>query len=222
MEPRTVTRTLRTLRRRKRISQRVLGQRLGISQGEVSRRERSGLERCSVLELQAWATTLGAHVVLDLRVDGNRPLTDARHAAIQAWLANVLRAAGWLVEVEVSFNQFGDRGRIDLLAFHPLRRVLLVVEVKTQLADVQEVLGALDVKQRVAPVIARSKGWTPSQAVPALVAREDRTIRRRVTAHAALFDHFALRARAAMAWLRHPDATVPRGILLFANVSTST
>ena len=217
MEPRTVARLLRAIRRRKGISQRLLGQRLHVSQSQMSRRERSALERCSLADLQSWATALGAHVVVDLRVDGQRPLADARHAAIQAWLTSLLRAAGWLVEVEVSFNQYGDRGRIDILAFHPARRVLLVIEVKTQLTDVQEVLGALDVKRRAASEIARSRRWTIGATIPVLVAREDRTIRRRINAHAPLFEAFGLRARAARAWLSHPDTATPRGILLFAS-----
>jgi hypothetical protein len=34
---------------------------------------------------------------------------------------------GWVVRVEVTFNRFGDRGRIDLLAWNPRLAILLVV-----------------------------------------------------------------------------------------------
>ncbi len=206
-------------RRRKGLSQRQLSGSLGISQGELSRRERTPLDRCTVAELEAWAGALGAHLAIDLRVDGERPLADERHAAIEAWLATLLRSAGWMVELEVSFNHYGDRGRIDLFAWHPGRRVLLVVEVKTRLTDAQELLGGIDVKRRVAPQLARSRGWETVATIPALVLREDRTTRRRIGMLAPLFESFSLRARAAIAWLRRPTGSLPAGILLYTDPS---
>ena len=214
MERRTVTRTLKALRRRRRWSQRQLGARLGISQAEMSRRERSGLESCTVTDVEEWSSALGAHLVLDLRVDGQRPLTDARHAELQVWLVNLLRSAGWMVEAEVSFNHYGDRGRVDVLAFHPAFRMLLVVEIKTQFTDVQDILGRLDVKRRLGSTVAAQRGWSTSATVPMLVFREDSTTRRRLAAHESLFAHLTVRGRSAMAWLRHPRTPVPTGILL--------
>ena len=219
MERRTIARSLRALRRRRRWSQRRLGDVLGISQTEVSRRERSALESCTVAAVEQWATALGAHLVLDLRVDGERPLTDAAHAEMQNWLAGVLRGAGWLVEPEVSFNHYGDRGRIDLLAFHPGQRILLVIEIKTRLFDAQDVIGRLDVKRRVAPLLVRQRGWSPSTVLPALVFREDSTTRRRLAAHEALFASYSVRGRTALAWLRHPRQPVPAGMLIVATPS---
>ncbi len=147
-------------------------------------------------------------------------MADARHAVLQNWLATLLRAAGWTVEVEVSFNHYGDRGRIDLLAFHATIRVVLVVEIKTMLDDAQEVLGRLDVKARVAPIVARERGWDVATVVPALVILEGSTARRRVAAHDALFASLDLRARAATAWLGDPRrGAVPGGILLFVSPS---
>ncbi len=180
----------------------------------MSRRERSGLESCTVTDVEEWSSALGAHLLLDLRVDGQRPLTDARHAELQVWLVNLLRSAGWVVEAEVSFNHYGDRGRVDVLAFHPALRALLVVEIKTQFTDVQDVLGRLDVKRRLGPTFAAERGWSTSATVPMLVFREDSTTRRRLTAHASLFAHLTMRGRSAMGWLRHPRTPAPTGILL--------
>lgn len=216
MERRTIARSLRALRRRRRWSQRRLGNALGISQAEVSRRERSALESCTVSDVDRWSTALGAHLWLDLRVEGERALTDAAHAEMQNWLAGVLRSAGWGVEPEVSFNHYGDRGRIDLLTIHISARVLLVVEIKTRLLDAQEVIGRLDVKRRVAPIVARQRGWPPAAVVPALVFREESTTRRRIVAHEALFASYPLRGRSALAWLRHPRQPLPGGILIVA------
>lgn len=157
---------------------------------------------------------MNAHLTLDLRVDGERPTTDARHAELQNWLVHVLRTAGWLAEPELSFNHFGDRGRIDVLAYHPVIRILLVVEIKTRLDDVQELIGRLDVKRRVSPMLAGECGWHVSAVVSAIVVREGRTARRRIAEHAALFASFSLRARAAMAWLRQPRVPVVAGLLV--------
>lgn len=214
VERRTVVRILRAVRRRKGWSQRHLGARLEISKSQMSRWETSDLADCSVVEVERWAAALGAHLTVELRVDGERPQTDAEHAKIQNWLVSVLRDSGWLAEPEVSFNVYGDRGRVDVLAYHPVLRVLLIVEIKTRLSDAQEVIGRLDVKRRIGPVMARERGWEVAAAVPMLLVKESSTARRRLAAHAALFASFSLRARAAMAWLRHPLLPAPRGILV--------
>ena len=214
MDRRTVARGLRAIRRRKGWSQRRLGASIGISKSEMSRWETTGLTDCSVAELERWAGALGAHVNFDLRLDGGRPLTDARHARIQAWLVNLLREDGWLVEAEASFNHYGDRGRIDALAYHPRRRIMLVAEVKSELVDIGDTVGRLDVKTRVAPQLARARGWKVGAIVPALIVREGSTARRRLAEHSGLFDRFTLRARAATAWLRNPVADPPSGLLL--------
>ena len=216
MERRTIARSLKALRRRKRWSQLRLGNAIGISQSEVSRRARGALESCTVSDVERWSIALGAHLLMDLRVEGERPLTDAAHAEMQNWLAGVLRGAGWIVEPEVSFNHYGDRGRIDLLAMHLGARVLLVVEIKTRLLDAQEVIGRVDVKRRVAPIIARQRGWSPATVLPALVLKEESTTRRRLVAHAALFANYSLRGRSASAWLRQPRRPVPGGMLIVA------
>lgn len=206
--------TLKALRRRKGWSQARLGQALGISQQRMSRLE-ADVRRATLGRLDAWATELDGYLAVEVRVNGERPLSDANHAALQNHLAAHLRRDGWLVDSETSFNHYGDRGRIDLLAFHPVLRILLVIEIKTRIQDVQDMLGRLDVKKRVAHGLARDRGWDVAAVVPTLVVREDRTARRRVAEHAALFANFGLRARAARAWLAHPRLPAPRGILLF-------
>lgn len=216
MERRTVARTLRAIRRRKGWSQAKVAAQLNISQSELSRRERGDLDDCSVAEVQRWGASLGAHVSVEVRVDGERPLMDARHARLQEWIVGVLRRHGWTVMVEHSFNHYGDRGRIDVLAHHPVGHVLLVVEVKTRVVDVGDTVGRLDVKRRVAPIIAGEQGWQTTATVPMLLVLEHRTNRRRIADHATVFASFSLRARAASAWLRSPIGTAPSGVMLFA------
>lgn len=169
-------------------------------------------------EVDRWATALNAHLALELRVDGERPLTDARHAAVQTWAVNLLRSTGWIVEAETSFNHFGDRGRVDVLAYHPVLRILLVIEIKSRLDDAQELLGRLDIKRRIAPKIGAERGWPVAAIVPVIVFGENRSTRRRLSVHEALFATYDLRARAATAWLRHPAHPIPTGILLFVEI----
>lgn len=88
----------------------------------------------------------------------------------------------------MSFNQYGERGRYDLLAFHPATGIVLVVEIKTAVGDVQATLGILDVKVRLALDIARQHGWSePRIAIPALVIADERQQHRVLHQHAALF-----------------------------------
>jgi transcriptional regulator with XRE-family HTH domain len=140
-------------------------------------------------------------------------LLDADHSALAAYLAQRLGRLGWTVRSEVSFNQYGDRGRIDLVAFHPVTRTLLIIEIKTAIVDAQAMLGALDVKARVGRAVARQLGWEARRVVPALVILDGSTARRHVRALEPLLTRFDLRGRRAVDWLRQPD--VPVNGLLF-------
>ncbi|CAN5525274.1 MAG: hypothetical protein H0X68_00560 [Chloroflexi bacterium] len=82
-------------------------------------------------------------------------LLDAGHAALQALFTRQVEAAGWRARVEVTFSQYGQRGSIDILAFHAATRTLLVVEIKTFISDVHGLLRPIDVKVRLARDIAR-------------------------------------------------------------------
>ena len=54
----------------------------------------------------------------------------------------------WIARPEVSFSIYGERGVIDLLAWHAATRSLLVVELKTELIDLQDLVSVLDRKRR--------------------------------------------------------------------------
>jgi transcriptional regulator with XRE-family HTH domain len=210
---------LRAIRRRKRLSQRVLASRIGVSQQELSRLERVDLLDGPMGVVDRWALALGGDFVIDVRVDGQRPLLDERHARLQNIQLSDLRTFGWLAEAEVSFSVYGERGRIDILAFHPTLRLLLVVEIKSRIDDVQEVRGRLDIKTRLALDLAAARGWHATAVVPVLIVEYYRTARRRVAAHAAMFASFDLRGRTAQAWLRRPRLPAPSGVLFFRRSS---
>ena len=149
-------------------------------------------------------------------------LLDERHASVQSAWAERLARWTWEVLVEASFNHYGERGRIDVLAFQPQAGALLVVEIKTEIADLQELLGSLDVKARVAPGVARGQGWpAPHSVTRALVVEDTSTNRRRVRQFRALFSGYELQGKAALSWLCRPSAQTPRGLLVLTNLSAA-
>jgi len=149
-------------------------------------------------------------------------LMDAAHAELVKACVRLFEDRGWVTRVEVSFNHYGDRGRVDVLALHPETRTLAVAEVKSALGDGQDTLGRLDVKARLGAVLASTAGWdSPARVVPMLVLGESRSARRLVAAHSALFQRFDTRGRQAMAWLGRPDRSSPAGLLCFVKVPDS-
>jgi len=199
---------VRTLRRRHRLRQDDLGRQAGVSRDVVSRAELGELDGMTIGLLARLANALDGSLVVEVRWQGAEldRLVDRAHAATQEAVVGRLRASGWIAHVEVSFNHYGDRGRCDVVAWHPGMQVVLVVEVKSRVGDVQATLGALDVKRRLGGILAKQLGWPePTVVVAALALTEARTTRRVLTRHPSLFGRFALRGRAALSWLRRPS-----------------
>ena len=216
-----VGRALRALRHRRGWRQSDVRERAGRARSELSFIERGEIGRFPVETLRRYAAALDAHVVVTVRWRGGEldRLLDADHAALQDAWKRRLERAGWVVEAETTYSEYGERGRYDLLAWHPATGVVLVVEIKTVIADIQRLLGSLDAKVRLARRIARRRGWLPAvAAVPLVVVVESRTNRRRVAEHPSLFARFPLRGRRAHAWLSAPAPVT--GLLAFSTVPT--
>lgn len=214
-------RGIRHLRRRRRWRQADLAERAGTSRQVISRLERGQVAPSSLRTIVRVAEALDASVDLTLRWHGEEldRLADAAHAQLVQATASLLAGAGWQTRVEVSFNHYGDRGRVDVLAFHPARGVLLVGEVKSAIGSTEDTVGKLDVKARLGRVLAEAVGWpVPASVVPALVVGDSRAARRVVAENSAAFARFGLRGRQARAWLRRPAHEVPSGLLWFATV----
>jgi hypothetical protein len=190
----------------------------------VSLIERDELESVSIGAIQRVTDALDARLVVDIQWAGAEldRLLDAGHSTLAEWLAAMLHRRAWDTRAEVSFNHYGDRGRYDLLAFHPATRILLVVEVKTAIGDLQELLGRLDVKARLARRVGLTFGWQASRVLPLLVVADHSTNRRRVRSHPTLLGRFELRGAEASAWLRRPgEGPGPAGLLLFRKLSNA-
>jgi transcriptional regulator with XRE-family HTH domain len=209
---------MRALRRRH-WTQVELGRRTGLSPSAIGRIERGRSDRVTVRTLDRVATELGGRV--DVRLlwngEGLDRLLDQRHASLVDSTLAVLADAGWSAAVEVSFAIRGERGSIDILAFHPAGGSLLVIEVKSVVPDLQAMLVSLDRKGRRAREIARERGWQAQTVTRLLVLPDDRTARRRVAALERTFGA-ALPARTAEVrrWLKAPVGT-KHGILFLTN-----
>jgi hypothetical protein len=157
-----------------------------VSQDSVSRLERGQLDGMTLARIRAIGAAVGVLIDLTPRWQGGEldRLLGARHSALhEAVAARFATLAGWEVVPEVTFNDYGERGAIDVLAWHAASRTLLVIELKTELVDVQELLGTLDRKRRLAPKIVATRGWVPAVVAAWVILADSRTNRRRVEAH---------------------------------------
>jgi hypothetical protein len=131
------------------------------------------------------------------------------HRCTRRWAAFFAGLDGWVSEPEVSFSIYGERGIIDVLAWHPVRRILLMIELKTELVDINDLMGSADRRRRLGAVIARDRGWDPAAIATWVVLAESRTNRRAVTAHCTLVRaKFPFDGRAVRRWLRDPDGRI--------------
>ena len=198
----------RALRIARRWRQSDLAARAGVSRAAVSRLERGRLGELQVKVVLRVVDALGGRIDFNVRWQGGEldRLLNARHAALHESVARAfLELPGWLIAPEVSFAIRGERGVIDILAWHAATGTLLVIELKTDIVDISELMGTLDRKRRLAAEIGRSRGWPARTVCVWLVVADSSANRRRVRHHAT-----TLRAalpsdgRAIGGWLRQP------------------
>ena len=221
MDDQRLGRAILILRQRRGWRQSDLAARSGISQSAISDIERGRISRYTLETVRKLLRVVDASASLDVLWGGRGDLDrllDADHARLMQNWAERHRRAGWDVWNEASYSIYGERGRIDQLAFHAPTRILEVTEGKSGIWDVQETLGRLDVKVRLAPRIAQQRGWQVSRVVGALAVIDGSTARRRIAEHDGLFARYSLRGRAAHAWIRDPTPTA-EGVLVFVPLS---
>lgn len=219
MDSAWVGRSLRAIRIRLGWRQADVAEHAGVSRSFVSKVDRGMIAHANLDGLERICRALGAD--LDVRVrwrgEGLDRLLDEAHALVVDRLVAELRAAGWEVRLEVTFNHFGDRGSVDVVGWHEESAAVLVCEVKSVVPDAQATLKPLDVKAMLGAVIARGLGWEAA-TVSRLLIVSDRTVnRRRVGRFAALFDAaLPARGHAVRRWLRAPKGSIS-GLLFLSD-----
>lgn len=148
-----IGRVARVLRQRLGLRQEDVARSASCSQDEVSLLERGRIEGMSLRRMRRLFRVFDADVVVLIRWRGGSldHLLDARHASLADATIGLLAGAGWVVQPEVSYSVYGERGSIDLLAWHEPTRTLLVIELKTELTSIEETLRRHDTKIRLGP-----------------------------------------------------------------------
>jgi transcriptional regulator with XRE-family HTH domain len=206
-----IGRSIRAIRVRLGLRQADVARRAGCSRWFVSKIERGLARSGDIRRIEMLCLALGAD--LDVRVrwqgEGLDRLLDEGHATIIDGFLPLLRKADWQVALEVTFNEFGDRGSIDIFGWHPATRSVLVVEIKSVVPDAQGTLAPLDRKVRVAPKLARARGWDPLTTSRLLVIGDTTTNRERVRRFGALFGAaLPTRGRDVRRWLEDPAGAI--------------
>ena len=201
-------RRFRALRLRLGWRQQDLAERAGVSQDVISLIERGRVERVSIRVIRRVAQALDAELSMTVRWRGGDldRLLDEGHAGLIGAVVQLLRRRGWQVRAEVSYSEYGERGSIGILAWHPANRSLLVIEVKTELTSVEETLRKHDEKARLAPNVALKQfGWQARTSSRLLVLPDLSTPQRRVERHAAVLSvAYPVRGIAVRSWLGAP------------------
>jgi len=214
--------TFRAIRVELRLRQADVAALAGVSQASVSAIERGKFGSLSIDTLDRIGQALEADLTLALRWRGPKlaRLLDRRHAHLSNLVVAELVAAGWEVCPEETFNHFGDRGSVDVLAWRPESAALLIIEIKSEIVDIQDLLRALDIKARVVPgVVRRTRGWQAEHVAAVVVLPSNNAHRRAAATHAALLGAaLPARTREVRRWIAHPAGWL-RGLWFFPYIN---
>jgi transcriptional regulator with XRE-family HTH domain len=212
MDDQRIGASLRALRLRRRLSQADAGIAAGIPRRVAILIEAGRLERVRFGDIRRYAASLGA------RFDGSvlwhgggldRMLNHGHallHEAMSRWLASV---GGWIAVPEVSFSFDGERGVVDVIAWHAASRTLLVIELKTRIVDINDLMTSMDIRGRLAHRIARGHGWDPVAIGLWVVVAPGRTNGRALAEHATVLRaKFPDDGRVMRRWLAKPSGSV--------------
>ncbi len=204
--------TLRVLRIRKHLRQSDVGRRAGVKRQVVGRIEAGAAGRYQLDVVRAIANVLGARFDGRLRYRGAEldRIVNAAHAGLHESVAAYLATLhGWVWLPEVTFSHYGERGVIDILAWHEETRSLLIIELKTELVDPQELVAVMHRRVRLGRDIAAREGWRPLTVNAWVIVRDSSTDRRRARRHGLLLKGaFPDDGRRARSWMTGPVGTL--------------
>lgn len=212
MDDRRAALIIRTLRVRRRWRQKDLAARASVSRQLVTKIEGGRIDSVSLRNLRVVVAALGGSAELLIRAQGGEAdrAVNAGHAAMHEAVARLFRRRdGWLAAPEVTFSIYGERGVIDVLAWHAASRSLLIVELKTLLVDLNDLMGSMDRRRRLAGQIARERGWFPAHVGTWVAVADTSTNHRRLADHSTVLRiAFPGDGRTLRAWLREPSESL--------------
>ena len=166
----TFAQLCRNTRTSLRLTQEQLGTTVGVSRGYIAKIE-AGRANPSLAIVDRVAAALGLEIELVARspivIGGQRDLV---HARCSGYVDGRLIRAGWLTSREVEVVHGRSHGWIDLLAFDPRTRTLLIVEIKTRLDDFGAIERQLGWYDRSAFEVAHRLGWRPRRVTTWLLS----------------------------------------------------
>ena len=149
------------------VTQQELADAAGVSRASIASIE-SGRANPSIDVVERIAEALG----LELELLGRPPIVlnsprqhDLVHARCSGHVDRRFSGQSWPTCREVTIGRGRTRGWIDLLAFDPRRRLLVIVEIKTWIDDLGAIERQLDWYLREAPTVARELGWRPIRTI---------------------------------------------------------
>ena len=148
------------------ITQRDLAGIVGVSRSQITAIE-AGRSNPPLGMVQQIANALGLEIDFIARppqVIAPRQ-RDLVHAWCSAHVDRRLRRAGWETRREVEVVHARSHGWIDLIAFDPRTRTLVIVEIKTRLDDLGAIERQLGWYEREALAVANRHGWVPTRVV---------------------------------------------------------
>jgi transcriptional regulator with XRE-family HTH domain len=213
MDDETFGRVVRIVRVRRRLRQRDVADRAGLSRAAIWRVEHGRLDEMAVATIRRACAPLELRVDLELRgrgADLDR-LVSARHTAMHETVAQFLaeRFPLWEMAHEVSFSLWGERGIIDMLLWHEASGSLLIIELKTEVVDQGELLATMDRRRRLAREIVKDRGWVPRTVSTWVIVARSRASERHLAEHrTVLRSAFPEDDRRVKAWLADPVGSV--------------
>jgi transcriptional regulator with XRE-family HTH domain len=210
MDDRQVAALFRVARIRRRMRQEDVAVAAGASRASVSRIERGQLASLPLDRLRVLAGVLDIRlgVVAHWRGGEASRVVNERHSRMHELVA--ARLAGlpeWTFASEVTYSLMGERGVIDILAWHAPSRTLLVLELKTEITDPAGLVAQVDRYSRLAVRVARDRAWHPLRIGTWVLVAESDLNRRRLARHRTMLRNaFPLDGRFLRGWLRDPAA----------------
>jgi transcriptional regulator with XRE-family HTH domain len=212
MDDQRVGSGLRAMRIRRRLRQRDLSAAAGVPRGVIALIEHGRLDDVGFGQIRAVARALDARFEGLVRWQGGDldRLTNRAHAqmheAMARWFAEL---DGWLAVPEVSFAHYAERGVIDVMAWHASTGIVLVIELKTAIVDINDLMSTMDRRRRLAWKIANDLGWNPKLVATWVVVAPGRSNSRALAEHATVLRaKFPGDGRSMRRWLARPGGEV--------------